>query len=357
MATRLDIEEIARRSGVSRSTVSRVLNNQPGVRSQTRDRVLEVIRAADYYPNQAARALTTRRTETLALAIPMALSPLFGDMFLTALVESICSAASQHGYLLMLWLGSSETEERRLYQRLVRQNAIDGVLIASATDTDWLIPQLVADRFPFAMVGRPEVNGVNYVDIDNRGAAIEAVEHLIGLGYQRIGTISGPLDMVAGRERAAGYRDALRLAGIAPDDALIVNGDFTEASAYQAMKLLLAQNVDAVFVASDQMAFAAMQAIAEAGKRIPDDVAVVGFDDTPRAEIMGLTTVRQSPAASGQAVTKLLIEICNQPDVSPRGILLPTQLVIRQTCGAHVRRLNRPNNRNGIARSSDSLYV
>src|SRR5690348_7870845 len=134
MATRLDIEEIARRSGVSRSTVSRVLNNQPGVRSETRDRVLEVIRAADYHPNQAARALTTRRTEALALAIPMALHPLFSDMFLTALVESICSAASQHGYLVMLWLGSSEMEERRLYQRLVRQNAIDGVLIASASD-------------------------------------------------------------------------------------------------------------------------------------------------------------------------------------------------------------------------------
>ncbi|MHB8627497.1 MAG: LacI family DNA-binding transcriptional regulator [Aggregatilineales bacterium] len=355
MATRLDIEEIARRSGVSRSTVSRVLNNQSGVRSQTRDRVLEVIRAADYHPNQAARALTTRRTETLALAIPMALPPLFSDLFLTALVESICSAASQHGYLVMLWLGSSEAEERRLYQRLVRQNAIDGVLIASAPDNDWLIHQLVADHFPFAMVGRPTVKGVNYVDSDNRGAAREAVEHLIGLGYHRIGTISGPLNHVAGRDRTAGYGDALRVAGIAPDDSLIVSGDFTEAGAYQAMNILLAQNVDAVFVASDQMAFAAMQAISDAGKRIPEDVAVVGFDDTSRAESIGLTTVRQSPAASGQAVTKLLIEVCNQPDSSPRGVLLPTQLVIRQTCGAQLRTSKRGNNQVGASQSNDGL--
>lgn len=356
MASRLDIEEIARRSGVSRSTVSRVLNNQPGVRSQTRDRVLEVIRAADYHPNQAARTLTTRRTETLALAIPMALSPLFSDIFLTALVESICSAASQQGYLVVLWLGSSEAEERRLYQRLVRQNAIDGVLIASASDKDWLIPQLVADHFPFAMVGRPEVNDVNYVDVDNRGATIEAVEHLIRLGYQRIGTITGQLDLVAGRERAAGYRDALRIAGIAPNDSLIVRGDFTEAGAYNGMKTLLAQNVDAVFVASDQMAFAAMQAITEAGKRVPEDIAVVGFDDTPRAETIGLTTVRQSPAASGQAVTKLLIELCNQPDSSPRGILLPTQLVIRNTCGAHLFTPKRGDRHIGTTSSADGLW-
>lgn len=338
MATRLDIEEIAKRSGVSRSTVSRVLNNQPGVRSQTRARVLEVIRAADYHPNQAARALTTRRTETLALVIPMALTPLFSDLFLTALVESIFSTASRRGYMVILWLGQSEAEELQLYQRLVRQNAIDGVLIASAPDNDWLIHQLVADHFPFAMVGRPSVKGVNYVDSDNRGAAREAVEHLIMLGYQRIGTITGPLNHVAGRDRLSGYTDAMYMAGIAPKESLIVSGEFTAAGAYEAMKTLLQQNVDAVFVASDQMAFAALEAIAEAGKRVPEDVAVVGFDDTPQAETLGLTTVRQSPAASGEAVTKLLIEVCNQPDTSPRGILLPTQLVIRRTCGAELRR-------------------
>jgi len=338
MATRLDIEEIAKRSGVSRSTVSRVLNNQPGVRAQTRDRVLEVIRATDYHPNQAARALTTRRTETIALVIPMALTPLFSDLFLTALVESIFSTASRRGYMVILWLGQSESEERQLYQRMVRQNAIDGVLIASAPDNDWLIHQLVHDRFPFAMVGRPTIKGVNYVDSDNRGAAREAVEHLIALGYQRIGSITGPINHVAGRDRSAGYSDALQMAGIAPDDLLIVNGSFTEAGAYEAMKTLLMRNVDAVFIASDQMAFGAIRAISEAGKRIPEDVAVVGFDDTPHAETVGLTTVRQSPAASGEAVTKLLIEICNQPDSSPRGILLPTHLVIRRTCGAHLRK-------------------
>ena len=221
---------------------------------------------------------------------------------------------------------------------MVRQNAIDGVLIASAPDNDWLIRQLVADHFPFAMVGRPNVKGVNYVDSDNRGAAREAVEHLITLGYQCIGTITGPLDHVAGRDRMAGYTDALHMAGIAPNEALIVNGGFTEAGAYEAMQTLLAQEVDAVFVASDQMAFAAMRAITEAGKRVPEDVAVVGFDDTPRAEQVALTTVRQSPAASGEAVTKLLIEVCNQPDSSPRGVLLPTHLVIRRTCGAELRR-------------------
>ncbi len=334
MSSRLDIEEIARRSGVSRSTVSRVLNNQPGVRSQTRERVLEVIRAADYHPNQAARALTTRRTETLALAIPMALPPLFGDLFLTALVESICATVSQHGYLVMLWLGSSEAEERRLYQRLVRQNAIDGVLIASASDNDWLLRQLVTDHFPCAVVGRPEVKGVPYVDIDNRGASIEAVEHLIRIGYQRIATITGPLNLVGGRERAAGYTDALRMAGIPIDEALMVTGDFTEASGYWAMKTLLKQRVDAVFIASDQMAFGAMAALAEAGKRVPEDIALVGFDDMPRAHTVGLSTVRQSPAASGAAVTRLLIEICAQPESSARGILLPTQLVVRRSCGA-----------------------
>jgi LacI family transcriptional regulator len=336
MASRLDIEEIARRSGVSRSTVSRVLNNQPGVRSQTRERVLEVIRAADYHPNQAARALTTRRTETIALVIPMALTPLFSDLFLTALVESIFTTAARRGYMVILWLGQTEAAERQLYQRMVRQNAIDGVLIASAPDNDWLIHQLVNDHFPFAMVGRPTVKGVNYVDSDNRGAAREAVEHLIALGYQRIGTITGPLNHVAGRDRMAGYGDALQIAGIAPNDSLIVNGDFTEAGAYQAMNTLLEREVDAVFVASDQLAFAAMQAIAEAGRRVPEDIAVVGFDDTARSEMVGLTTVRQSPAASGEAVTRLLIEVCNQPDSSPRGILLPTQLVIRRTCGAEL---------------------
>ncbi len=347
MDSPLDIEDIARRSGVSRSTVSRVLNNQTGVKSTTRERVLEVIRELDYQPNQAARALTMQRTETLALVMPVFLHYLFGDLYFPAFVRSVYATATQRNYLVTLWMGEKQTDEQWLYQRMIKRRAVDGVLIADAPDDDWLTEQLHIDNIPFVVMGRSSLNNVNYVDVDNRQASRQAVDHLMQLGYRRIGTITGPLNHTAGRDRLAGYTDAHYAAGRPLDQTLIVDGGFTEAGGYTAMQTLLKCGVDAVFAASDQMAIAAIRAIREAHLEVPKDIAVVGFDDVDEADQHGLTTVYQSPEAAGEAMTNLLIDLCLQKTPSvPRGILLPTQLVIRDSCGARLRG-QFPNKTNG----------
>lgn len=348
MASPLDIEEIARRSGVSRSTVSRVLNEQPGVKPTTREHVLEVIRALNYQPNQAARALTMQRTETIALVIPLFLHQLFSDLYFPNFIRSVYVTATRRNYLVTLWMGEKQTDEQWLYQRMIKRRAVDGVLIADAPDDDWLIEQLHKDNIPFVVMGRPNVGNVNYVDVDNRTASRQAVEHLMQSGYQRIGMITGPLNHIAGHDRLAGYTDAQYAAGRRIEQELIVDGGFTDVGGYQAMQTLLQRGVDAVFAASDQMAIAAIRAIQATHLKVPKDVAVVGFDDVRDAEQYGLTTVHQSPEVAGEVITDLLIDLCLQKAPSvPRGILLPTQLIIRDSCGARLHG-SLPDRTNGV---------
>lgn len=327
--------EIAKHAGVSRSTVSRVMNEHPSVDSETRARVLSVAERLNYLPNIAARTLATGRTQILGLAIPTGVSTLFTDPYFPLLIQGITSACNAHNHSVMLWLAEPE-HERRTIRKILQGGLIDGVILASALMDDPLLEALMKRGMPFVMIGRhPSDDPVSYVDVDNRSGVREAVSYLLRLGYKRVATITGPKNMIAGADRFQGYVDALREKRVVVEPALIAEGNFQEEGGYAAMQQLLPQEPDAVFVASDAMAFGAMRALRDAGKNVPDDVAIVGFDDLPVAAHSepSLTTIRQPIPRLGSMAAESLMDLIAHPDSQPHRIILPTEFVIRASSG------------------------
>lgn len=332
----MDLETIAKLGKVSRSTVSRVLNNHPNVSPATRERVLEIIHKMNFQPNVAARGLAKGYTRVLGLVIPMGVAALFTDPYFPSFIQGVSAACNVHDHSVMLWLAEPEYE-RRTIRQIMHSGLLDGVIVASNLLDDPVVQALLEGDLPFILNGRhPNDGRVNYVDIDNIASAREAVLHLLRLGRKRIGTIAGPHNMIAGADRQDGYIAALRDRGQLIDSGLIVESDFTEAGGYSAMQRLLAHRPDAVFAASDTMAVGALHALREAGLRVPEDVAVVGFDDMPFAARTDppLTTVRQPIHRSGELATETLIDLIQHPQPAPRRIILPTELVVRASSGA-----------------------
>jgi LacI family transcriptional regulator len=330
----VNLEEIARLSGVSRSTVSRVINNHPRVDPKTRERVVDVIQRLDYHPSAAARRLAGGHTNILGLVIPMGVPRLFTDPFFPLLIQGVSQACSAHDHSVMLWVAEPEYE-RRTIRQVLQNKIIDGVIIASAILDDPLLEAVVEGKLPFVMVGRhPKAPQVNYVDVDNLNSSREIVTYLLRLGYQRIGTISGPQNMIAGLDRLEGYKTALRQWGIPVNPDLIVEGDFTEEGGYKAMQRLISRQPQAIFAASDAMAVGALHALREASLRVPEDVAVASFDDLPSSSHSEppLTTVRQPIQRMGAVAAETLMDIIAHPDRPPRCVILPTELIIRASC-------------------------
>jgi LacI family transcriptional regulator len=335
----LTLEEVGKLAGVSRSTVSRVINGHPSVREQVRERVWQVINDTGYHPHAAARSLVTRRTRIIGAIIPQAVMTLFVDPFFPLLLCGIIETCNDHGYYLMLSLFNGPATEDELYRRQVHSGHLDGVIVASPNTDDPLFAKLLQDGVPFVLVGHHPDTRVHYVDADNVGGARMATEHLIRLGHTRIATITGPLSMASGENRLAGYCQALEAHHIPVHEALIVEGDFTEGSGVMGMQHLLSASPTAVFAASDTMAIGALKAIREANLRVPRDVALVGFDDIPVAAALepALTTVRQPIERLGSMAADLLLKLLEYPpdaQAPANRIVLPTKLVVRDSCGA-----------------------
>lgn len=333
------LEEIAALSGVSRSTVSRVVNNAPHVSEATRRKVIAVINKHNYQPNVVARSLAVGRTQVLGLIIPTGVSTLFSDPYFPILIQGVAATCNAQGYSVMLWLSEAEFGRRTL-DKVLNNGLVDGVLVSSMLLDDPLIPALQRSGLPFVLVGRhPGVADVHYVDVDNQNSAHEAVSHLLRLGYRRIATIRGPLNTIAGKDRQKGYVQALRSRGVPVDPSLIIEADFTHQGGYLAMQRLLPRQPEAVFAASDTMALGALQALQETGVQVPEEMALVGFDDIPYAAraTPPLTTVRQPIADLGKTAAATLIDLIVHPETGVRRVILPTQLVIRSSCGVHLR--------------------
>jgi LacI family transcriptional regulator len=334
------LEEIARHAGVSRSTVSRVMNDHPNVNTETRTRVLSVAESLNYQPNIAARGLAAGRTHILGLVIPMGVNALFSDPYFPLLIQGISSACNANDHSVMLWLAEPEYE-RRTIRQILQGGLIDGVIVASALMDDPIMQALLKGGPPFILVGRhPSEPQVSYVDVENKNSARDMVAYLLRSGYRRVATVTGPRNMIAGADRLEGYLNALSDRKVARDDNLIVEGDFTEEGGYTAMQALLPSEPDAVFVASDAMAIGALRALREAGKRVPEDIAIAAFDDIPAAARTDppLTTVRQPIQRMGALAAETLIDMISHPDNHPRRIILPTEMVIRQSCGSDLQR-------------------
>jgi len=338
----MTLEEIAKLSGVSRSTVSRVINDDPKVRQETRQRVLQIIQQVNYQPNALARSLAGGRTRVLSLVIPEGVTRLFSDPYFPILIQGVSMACNAHDYSVMLWLADPDYE-RRTISRIVQDKLSDGTIIASMLNDDPLVEALLEDGSPFILIGRnPTHENISYVDVDNQGSTRLAIAHLLRLGYRRIATITGPQNMIAGLDRLEGYKQAFRQWDLPIDPDLIVEGDFSEDSGYTTMQRLIPRRPDAVFAASDYMAIGALRAMRENGLRVPHDIAIIGFDDVPMAARIDppLTTVRQPIQKTGAIAAEVLIDLIEFPKTGPRRVILPTELVIRGSCGTAIRTPN-----------------
>ncbi|NMC86743.1 MAG: LacI family transcriptional regulator [Anaerolineaceae bacterium] len=331
----LTLEDIAEKSGVSRSTVSRVINGDEKVKSETRERVMKVIQEYNFQPNLAARGLAARRTNIIGLVTPAGVSELFTDPYFPQLIRGVTAACNAQQYSVMLWLADLEFERRTINQ-ILHNGLLDGVVVSSMVMDDPIVQSLYQSKMPFVLVGRHPKLDVNYIDVDNTQGGMDATLHLLKQNHHRVATITGPLNMVGGFDRYQGYQKALQSRQIPLEEALVVEGSFTEESGYQGMKKLLEQHPDAVFAASDMMAMGAIRAIREAGLRIPEDVAVVGFDDLPAAsQVMPpLTSIRQPVVRMGSLAADMLIDLIHHPREQTQHLLLATELIVRSTCGA-----------------------
>ncbi len=333
----LTLEDIAKQAGVSRSTASRVVNDDPNVSDSVRSKVQEVIRSTGYHPHAAARSLASHRSWMIGLVLPRTVSNFFTDPYFPRLTQGIAQACNQHNYSLGLFLLDTREDEQRIFPRISQKGLLDGILLQTAEVGDKLIDRLVSSDFPVVVAGRPfNADGISYIDVDNFSGAYHAVRHLIQLGYKRIGTITGLLNHTPGIDRLDGYRKALTDHGLDIDERLIIEGDFTENSGYQTMKQLLQFKPDAIFAASDGMAVGAIRAVRDAGMLVPEDVAFVGFDDLPFASLsdFNLTTVRQPIVQFGAKAVDTLIDLIENGIKPSRRIIMETELVIRDTCGA-----------------------
>ncbi|MEV6808202.1 LacI family DNA-binding transcriptional regulator [Streptomyces sp. NPDC017248] len=332
------LEEVAARAGVGRGTVSRVVNNAAGVKDSTRQAVQQAIAELGYVPNLAARSLAGRRADAVALVMTEPDWRMFAEPFFSEIVSSLGDALADTGMQLLLTLVRSDAERRRFLE-YARGGRVDGVLMMSVHADDPLPDMLAEARLPTVLLGRRSGDErVSYVDADNTGGARTAVSHLLATGRRAIATITGPLDMYAAQCRLRGYREALVSAGLGTDGSWIAEGDFTEESGQRAMARLLARHpeIDGVLAASDTTAAGALRELRAAGRRVPQDVAVIGFDDFPLAERTQprLTTVRQPVAEIGRAMIRLLLEELDEldePSVAWRHVILRTELVLRDS--------------------------
>ena len=343
----MNLEEVARVAGVSRSTVSRVINGERWVSEKSRARVEEAIRLLNFHPNSAARSLASRRTRIIGILIPAHVSDIFEEPFFAQLIQGAIEACNSRDHDLMLLMDPSADPliAERLYRRIIQGRHLDGIVIAASVVEDPIIGQLEADHFPFVLVGRHPQRQISFVDVDNRLAAQQVVEHLIGHGYRTIAMIAGASNMIASIDRQGGYVDALSAAGIPFDPALVVHGEFTRRGGYRAMQELLARPgaaPRAVFVASDTMASGALQALRDSGCRVPDDMAVFGFDGSERTTVSQpiLSTVVQPIAEMGREAVRVLLDAIEVPERDPVQRSLPTQMLLRRSCGCEVERLS-----------------
>jgi DNA-binding LacI/PurR family transcriptional regulator len=332
----LTLEDIARIAGVSPSTVSRVLNNLVGTRSKAREQVLKVLAETGFQPNAAARSLASQRSHVIGLLIPAPASTILYNPAVLQLAEVVTQACHERNYLLSLFLLGSDTDEQQILPKMTRKGFVDGLIVRGADDraSDPLLHRLSDSGMPFVSFGRPiDLDTISYVATDNATAAYNAIAHLLTLGRRRIALLVGSLEPYASQERLAGYRKALTDRGVPVDEQLIAVAGISDG--YGTTQRLLQHAPDAIFLPT-RMALDVLRVLREADLRVPDKIALVGFEDLPLAQQTDppLTTVSQPMGAIGKQLVSMLLDIMENGAEPARRLLFPQELVIRQSCGA-----------------------
>jgi DNA-binding LacI/PurR family transcriptional regulator len=324
------IDELARLSGVSRATVSRVINGG-SVSDKTRRRVEHVLEETGYRPNLAARTLASGRSGVVGVVMHIDPHLLFRDPYFGQLLQGMSDELVDLAAGMMLWLGNRTKEET--LDKILSAGLVDGVIVTAHYREDPLVDGLLASHLPTVLVGhRRHDRAASYVDVDNVHAADVITSHLVQIGRTRVGHITGTRGTVAAEDRIIGYRRAMDRAGL-PTGELIVDGDFNTPGGVTGAELLLDRHCDAIFCANDATAVGALETIRSRGLVVPDDVALAGFDDLDFAAQMNppLTTIRQSVRQQGAEAARTLFQLLGDRDGLPRRVILPTELVIRQS--------------------------
>ena len=331
----MTLEKVAALAGVSRSTASRVVRNRGSVSNRARERVERVLRETGFQPNAAARSLAGHRTNIIGLYISEISRFIFNDPYFGRLIEGVTQAANEHDQTLTLFLQHDANDASRMTKRMLQNQFMDGLVISNTVGDNAMIPQLLERELPFIVVGRHEDPNVSYVDTDNIGGAQTAVNHLLRQGYRRVGIITGTMSNYSSVDRLQGYRDAHHARNREVDQNLIYEGEYLEESGFDGTHYLLEQGVDAIFAGSDAIAVGALRAIYGAGLSVPNDIALIGFDDLPFAATTNppLTTVRQTIRRTGNLAVATLLDVVANKSMKPQRISLPTELVIRESCG------------------------
>src|SRR4051812_27436936 len=332
--------QVAEAAGGSRATVSRVINGAPSVDAKIRDMVQQAIAETGYVPNVAARSLVTRRSNSVALVISEPdrpdnnsfLNRIFTDPYFGRITAGATSALRPHDVHLVV-IPTDSTDHHQVI-RYLRQGHVDGVLLISSHEQDTLPRQVHDLGIPAVVSARPTSPiAVSFVDVDQRLGARLAAEHLLARGCRRLATISGPLDIPSGRDRLDGYRSCLAEQGFSTIPS--IEGDFTRAGGEAAARRLLTDHpgIDGLFVASDLMAEGALRAVQDLGRRVPEDVAVVGFDDSSAALDCRplLTTIRQPVEEMAAEMAEVLMAQIAAPGRLPRSVIFQPTLVVRDS--------------------------
>ncbi len=328
--------DVAKMAGVSRTTVSFVLNNVPGVSisDETRHRVLDAARSLNYHPDSRGRKLVSGQSSMVGLVLRQSPEQVYADAFLIRVMLGVEQAAAAQGFHVLL--KPVEPDDSEGYTRLINENHVDGIILSGPRQDDTEILRLHREGIPVILMGQLPGSDIPFTDINAIEGAENAVKHLIGLGHQRIGLITNAsLKYTSAQQRQEGYRRALDQAHIEYDESLVQEGNYTPASGYNAMTCLLehSPSPSAVFVASDVVAMGAIQAIKKAGRRIPQEMAVVGFDDIPLAEFYDppLTTIQLPAYGLGWAAGERLIRIIQGETLEQPQLFLESKLIVRES--------------------------
>jgi LacI family transcriptional regulator len=332
----LTLDDIATMAGVSPATASRVLNNLVGSRSKARERVLKVVAETGFRPHAAARSLASQRSQVIGLLIPAPASTILSHPNVLQLAEVITQACHERDYLLSLFLLGSGADEQNILPRITRKGFVDGLIVRGADDrsSDPLLHRLSAIGMPVVSLGRPsELQNSSYVATDNAVGAYQAVAHLLNLGRRRVALLVGSLEPHYSQERLAAYRKALAERGLPLDEQLVAEGGMSDS--YLAAQQLLRHDPDAIFLPT-RMVLDVLRVLREAGRRVPDDIALIGFEDLPLAQQTDppLTTLHQPMAAMGKQLVDMLLDIIENGAEPPRRVVFAQELVVRRSCGA-----------------------
>ncbi|HWR41892.1 LacI family DNA-binding transcriptional regulator [Sporomusa sp.] len=326
-----DIRDVAKLAGVSPSTVSRVLNGKIPVNPDTKEKVLAAIKELNYQPNAMAQVLKGGRINTIGLFLPNVRNLVF-----PAVIQGIEDTAKKHGYIVVVCNTDEDVEKEKFYIENLRRRLVDGFIFCTARAGTKHLLELQDEGFPHIYLIRKSEQLADAVILDNYAGACLATEYLVGQGHRRIALINGPRDVLLFQDRFAGYKDALAKAGIALDENLIIHDIHSWDDGYQAMVKLLAlpEKPDAVFATSDPKAIGAIQAIVDAGLAVPQDISVMGFDDSDpaRMTVPLLTTVAQPFYEMGaKACERLIKNIEGKRNMKPKIDVFPAELVIRKS--------------------------